>query len=522
MRCEDPQTMSSQEQLSFHTWNEVWIPSVNPDSGWAAVDATPQSRTGGGDPYVGTPSLKSVREFPAPQRGQQLPDSDDAAFLYGATRLPWEISWKAQDTNWYQATGGTATATHGFVSDSAFQRSDEISNYGVVPGAGGPNPKGPALQITAGPVVNLRTNTTVRIAASGLGSEPSRLGFALIHLPRELSGGTLEAPLPGGLAFATMLDVRPSAGAWAGTVELPGDVLSVAGSYEVVVGPPQRTSAPSGTLSGRARLDVRGLPIAVAVPARVTAGSVFAVSARLVNSTSAPVQGATLRLVLPNQLRIVSTPGGTTAGAETLIPPAGDVRVDAMVQANAAGTFLVGAASESSAGPSEEHAQVLVTQAGRLSVAGEPALGITAGEAVTVTANVIFEAPEPAKEVEARLEPVDDAAITILSDRRKVTSTLAPEESWTPSWQVLVTTPGTYRLPVRVRTTGLGEAAGEILLVAGASDPDADTIDDFGDEASLGYRSPKAIAGVVAVMLAILAGGTYAVRRKLRARKVGK
>jgi hypothetical protein len=319
-----------------------------------------------------------------------------------------------------------------------------------------------------------------------------------------------------------MLDVRPSAGAWAGTVELPGDVLSVAGSYEVVVGPPQRTSAPSGTLSGRARLDVRGLPIAVAVPARVTAGSVFAVSARLVNATSAPVQGATLRLVLPNQLRIVSTPGGTTAGAETLIPPAGDVRVDAMVQANAAGTFLVGAASESSAGPSEEHAQVLVTQAGRLSVAGEPALGITAGEAVTVTANVIFEAPEPAKEVEARLEPVDDAAITILSDRRKVTSTLAPEESWTPSWQVLVTTPGTYRLPVRVRTTGLGEAAGEILLVAGASDPDADTIDDFGDEASLGYRSPKAIAGVVAVMLAILAGGTYAVRRKLRARKVGK
>ncbi|HUR20679.1 MAG TPA: transglutaminase domain-containing protein [Vicinamibacterales bacterium] len=514
-RCEDPQTASSQEQLSFHSWNEVWIPSVNPDDGWAAVDATPQPRTGGGHSFMATPSLKAVREFAAPPRGQQLPAGDDA-FLFAATKLPWEIWWRGQDTNWYQATGATPTATHGFVSDTAFQRSDELRNYGVVLSEAGPSPKGPALQITAGPVVSLRTNTTVRIVASGLGAQTSRLGFALIHLPRELSGGTLEAPLPGGLAFVTMLDVRPSAGGWTGVVEIPGDVLSVAGSYEVAVGPQQGAAASAGAPSGRARLDVRGLPIALAVPAHVNAGATFAVSARLVNSTSAPVQGATLRLVLPNQLRVV---GGTNSGAETLIPPAGDVRVDAMVQALTSGTFLVGAASESSAGSSEEHAPVVVSRGGVLSVAGEPALGIKPGETVTVAANVILDGAEAANEVEARLETVAGAPLTVLSDARKVTSTLAPGDSWTPSWQVLVTTPGTYRLPVRVRSTGLGEAVGEIVLLAGTSDPDADTVDDFADDASLGYRSPKAIAGVAAVLLGLVGLLVYLVRRR-RVRRV--
>jgi hypothetical protein len=80
---------------------------------------------------------------------------------------------------------------------------------------------------------------------------------------------------------------------------------------------------------------------------------------------------------------------------------------------------------------------------------------------------------------------------------------------------VLVTTPGTYRLPVRVRTTGLGEAGGEIVLVAGASDPDADITDDFNDEESLGYRSPKAIAGVAAVVLTLLGGAGYLIRRRM-------
>ena len=508
MRCDDPQTASSQEQLSFHTWNEVW---VNGD--WAAVDATPQSRSGGGDPYVGATSLRAVRDFPPPQPGQQVPDADDAAFLYAATKLPWEISWKAQDNNWYQAAGRTATATHGFVSDTALNLSDALQNYGVVQGLGGPSPKEPAIQITAGPVVNLRTSTTVRIVASGLGTEELRLGFALLHLPRELSGGTLDAPLPGGLVFATLLDIRPSTGIWTGTVDIPADVLSVAGSYEVAVGPQQGTTGSSG----RARFDVRGLPIAVALPSRVTAGATFAVSARLVNSTSAPVQDATLRLVLPNQLRVVSTTGANSS-AQTVIPPAGGLKVDAIVQALSSGNFLAGAAAESSAGPSEEHAQILVSQEGRLFVAGEPALGVKPGETVTVTANVILEALEAATEVEARLDSVDGVPITILNDARKQNLTLAPDEAWTPSWQVIVTAPGTYRLPVRVKTTGLGEARGEIVLVAGASDPDADTTDDFDDEASLGYRSPKAIAGATAVGLGLLGGAVYLMRRRMRRR----
>jgi hypothetical protein len=342
-----------------------------------------------------------------------------------------------------------------------------------------------------------------------------RLGFALIQLPREPSGAPPEAPLPGGLAFGTMLDVRPANGAWAGTVEIPGDVLSASGAYQLVVGPQQGSPGPSA----RARMDVRGLPIAVALPSRVNAGATFAVSARLVNSTNAPVQAAALRLVLPSQLRVV---GGNNSAGQDLIPPAGDLRVDAMVQAFAPGTFLAGAASESSAGASEELATVTVTRPGVLSVAGEPVLGMKAGETVTLAANVILEGAEPANDVEARLESVDGAPISILSDTRKVTSTLAPDEPWTPSWQVLVSTPGTYRLPVRVRSAGLGEATGEIVIVAGASDPDADIPDDFGDEASLGYRSPKAIAGAAAVILTILAGGIYAARRKLRSRKVGK
>lgn len=518
VRCEEPQTASSQEQLSFHTWNEVW---VNGD--WAAVDATPQPRAGGGNRHVGTTSLKAVREFPTPQRGQQLPDADDAAFLYAATKLPWEISWKAQDGNWYQATGRTATATHGFVSDSALNRSDVLQNYGVIQGLGGPSAKEPAIQIIAEPVVNLRTNTKVRIVASGLraeelrqdlaGGKPSRLGFALLHLPRELSGGTLEEPLAGGLAYATLLDVRPSLETWTATVDIPADVLSVAGAYEVAVGPQQGTAGPSG----RARFDVRGLPIAVALPERVNAGATFAVSSRLVNSTSAPVRDATLRLVLPNQLRVVSTSvGGKNSNTQALIPPAGDMRVDAIVQAISSGIFLAGAASESSAGPSEEHAQVVVSQEGRLFVAGEPALAVTPGEILTVKANVLLEAIEPANDVEARLELMDGAPITILNDARKLNATLEPDDAWTPSWQVMVTAPGTYRLPVRVKTTGLGEAGGEIVVVAGASDPDADTTDDFDDEASLGYRSPKAVAGAVAAGLGLLGAAAYLIRRRIR------
>jgi hypothetical protein len=258
---------------------------------------------------------------------------------------------------------------------------------------------------------------------------------------------------------------------------------------------------------------VRGLPIALAVPARVNAGATFAVSARVVNSTNAAVQAATLRLVLPNQFRLID---GATSVEQDVIPPGGGVRVDAMVQAVDAGAFVAEAASQSSAGRSEEHVPVVVTRTGLLSVAGEPALGVKTGEAVTLTANVILEGAEVANEVEARLESVDGAVISILSDARKVTSTLAPDESWTPSWQVLVTGPGTYRLPVRIRTPGLAEAGAEIVLVAGASDPDADTGDDFNDEASLGYRSPKAIAGVVAVALGLLGGAAYLLRRTAR------
>ena len=471
LRCEDPQAASRQEHLSFDTWNQVWIPSSSGpgespgtiNDGWVAA-------------------------------GNEAPN------------LPWVIAWKAPD-NWYEARGAAGTATQRFVTDTALKPS-------LLPPASAQD--APALQITVGPVVSLRSSTNVKISASGLGTAPSRLGFAVLHLPREPSGGTLETPLPGGLAFATLLDVRPSGGTWTGTVDVPGDVFSTAGAYDVAVGPPQGTSTPSGGPSGRARIDVRGLPIAVAFPARVAAGATFAVSARLVNSTNVPVQDATLRLVLPSQFRVVSTGGGSNAGVQGAIPPAGDLRVDAMVQAIAPGTYLVGAASESSTGPSEEHAQVVVTHGGQLFVAGEPALGVKAGETVTVKAHVILEAPEAANEVEARLDSVDGAPISVLSDARKVTSALAPDDSWTPSWQVLVTTPGTYRLPVRVKTTGLGEAAGEIVLVAGASDPDADLTDDFADEASLGYRSPKAIAGVAAVVLGLLGGGVYLVRRRLR------
>jgi hypothetical protein len=452
--CEDPQTPSTQEQPSFDTWNQVWIPGTMND-GWVAA-------------------------------GNEAPN------------LPWEIWWKAQGS-WYEARGAAGTTAQAFVTDTSLKR----STFSLA-STQEPSP----LQITAGPVVSLRSGTTVKISASGLGTAPSRLGFGLLRLPRELSGGTPEATLRGGLVFATLLDVRPSGGTWTGSVEVPGDVLAVAGAYEVVVGPQEGTAGPSG----RTRFDVDGLPIAVALPARVTAGAAFAVSARLANSTSAPIQGATLRLVLPSQLRVVD---GSASSAKTIIPIGGDLRINAMVQAIAPGKFLVGAASDSSAGPSEEYAQILVSYGGRLHVDGEPALGVKAGETVTVKANVILDAPEAVNEVEARLDSVEGAPITILNDSRKLNATLAPDDTWTPSWQVLVTTPGTYRLPVRVRTTGLGEAGGEIVLVAGASDPDADLTDDFNDEESLGYRSPKAIAGVAAVVLTLLGGAGYLIRRRM-------
>jgi hypothetical protein len=152
----------------------------------------------------------------------------------------------------------------------------------------------------------------------------------------------------------------------------------------------------------------------------------------------------------------------------------------------------------------------------RLFVEGEPALGIKSGEPITVTAGVILDSAEPVTGVEARLEAIDGAPPSIVGDAHKRSDALAPDDLWTPSWQVLVTAPGTYRLPVRVKTAGIGESSGEILLIAGATDPDADMTDDFDANASLGYRSPKAIAGAVAVLVAILSGGVYYVRRRKR------
>ena len=66
---------------------------------------------GGRQRQVDHPSRRAYHHMhPAPQRGQQLPD-DDAALLYAATRLPWEIWWKGQDNNWYQAAGATASTS---------------------------------------------------------------------------------------------------------------------------------------------------------------------------------------------------------------------------------------------------------------------------------------------------------------------------------------------------------------------------------------------------------------------------
>ncbi len=151
---------------------------------------------------------------------------------------------------------------------------------------------------------------------------------------------------------------------------------------------------------------------------------------------------------------------------------------------------------------------------GRLFVAGEPALGVAPGATVTLTAHVLLDAGQGATSVEAQLAPVEDNAISILGDARAVTSALAPDVQWTSSWQVRVNAPGTYRLPVRVRAVGLSEAAGEILLVAGASDPDADMADDFAGDARPSGWSVKAMAGAAALVAALLFGGTYLVRRR--------
>jgi hypothetical protein len=483
-RCDDPQIASAEEQVASRSWNEAWIPSVNQDDGWVVVDA---DRKGGG-----IPSVKAVREYPPIQRGQQIPATDDAAFVYGEVNLPWEIWWKTQDNSWFQATGGPGNATHAFVTDSGVDRQDELTHYGVSSEPSDAQ-KANAVQITVGPVVSVRAMTAVRLTASGASTPPQRLGIAVLR--------------GGGLVFATIVDARATGNTWSDTVEIPGDALSVAGPYEVVVGPQVGTTGPSG----RARFDVRSLPIVVALPTRVNAGATFAVSARLVNASSAPVQDVSLKLVLPSQLRVIS---GAGTGTKPVIPPAGDLRVDAMVQAIASGTFTAGAAAESSAGAGEEQAQVTVGQPGTLQVAGETALGIKTGEPVTVTANVMLDGMEPLAQVEATLESIDGAPLSIVGEARKLTDALAPDDLWTPSWQVLVTAPGTYRLPVRVRTAGLGETRGEILLIAGETDPDANVNDDFNDDESLGYRSLKAIAGVAAAVAALVFGAIYWIKRK--------
>jgi hypothetical protein len=463
-RCEGPKTESAQEQVHSEMWNEVWIPGKD-ISGWIAADATPR------------------------------------------TNLPWEIWWQAQDNKWYQASGADM-ALHRFASNARLERSDEGRTSATTPAA----PATPALQITAGPLVNLRSATAVRISASGLGAAPTKFGLAVLHLPRELNGGALESPVPAGLAFATVLDVRPAAGTWTGTVELPRDVFAMAGAYEVVVGPPQGAAGPSG----RARVDVRGVPIAVALPPKVDAGATFAVSAQFVNSSDVPVRNAELRLNLPSQFRVV---GGTESAEQDMVSPGGNFRLSAMVQALSSGKFLAGASSDSSAGFSEAYAPVAVMQGGRVFLDAVPSLGVTVGSTVTVTANVMLESVEPAGEAEAELRPVGGAAISLLSDARKTTSALGPDDRWTPSWQILVNAPGTYRLPVRAGVAGVGEAVGEILLVAGAGDPDEDAADDFEPEGSLGYRSPKAIAGAAAVgLLAVLA--VIAMVRRRRTRKI--
>jgi len=491
------------EVWNFHCWNEAWLPPVNSGSGWAILDATPQSRAsdGNADLFVAVPGLDEVPRVHRLPKGQQYPDGRDDVFVYTECNLPCtnyikvdcefpypEDFWDRTKHSFLLDTPPTVafSATHVYF-ESPSGREDGIQEYRpATPSSSGytassilfpslesfigpgrtaqSSARKPSVMLSGPKEISLGASFRGGIEVTGMPSDAQATLIVLVnYFPFAANGGAPGRGSAGPrLKFSRELKISPHRGSWSGTIDIPGDVFSVSGRYRwnVTVG-----SADDGSGS-EVDILVRGIPLVLTVPAHISEGETVLVKAVLTNSLDTEIAQAQLLLKLPSSWK---TSSPLSVGPQ-LLAPAAELILEAQIKAEKAGKFLIGAEGWGTGGPSYAGTEVVVVGKPEIAIDALPIQGAPVGKVFEAPVEIINDGIETANDVVVRLTSVE--GIKVIGEPTQKVKILEGRSQVNLVWKIRAESKGIFRLPIEASQPGGPKAEEIIVIYAGGDDPE--------------------------------------------------